>query len=33
VQNGAAEPDVDELVALEREVRGTFETERFGATA
>ena len=32
-QNGAAEPDVDELVALEREVRGTFETERFGATA
>ena len=30
---GSADPDVDELVALEREVRDTFATERFGATA
>jgi 1-deoxy-D-xylulose-5-phosphate reductoisomerase len=29
----SSEPDVDELVALEREVRATFATEPFGASA
>jgi 1-deoxy-D-xylulose-5-phosphate reductoisomerase len=32
-EDGAAEPGVDELVALERDVRARFETERFGVTA
>jgi len=32
-RSSEAEPDVDELVALEREVRSTYATERFGVTA
>jgi 1-deoxy-D-xylulose-5-phosphate reductoisomerase len=32
-RDGVAAPDVDELVALEREVRSTFATEPFGVTA
>jgi 1-deoxy-D-xylulose-5-phosphate reductoisomerase len=31
-RDGSTEPGVDELVALEREVRATFATERFGAS-
>jgi 1-deoxy-D-xylulose 5-phosphate reductoisomerase len=31
-RGGPSEPDIDELVALEREVRAAFATEPFGAS-